>query len=328
MIDQLSYWLERGSLYVALLAAWIAMLGSLYFSEVAGYIPCAFCWYQRILMYPLALILAVGLLRRDRSLPFYVLPLSILGIGFAIYHYLMQKTAFFRDLSTCEVGVPCTGIWINWFGFVTIPFLALIAFFVITMMTVIAWQSGELEEDDPALEDDVDAVSTTAFGNTMLPNWIPVMAVIAVVVVAFTILWQLSPSSVEAHDESGVTTFVELESGPQTPIDSTPAAHDSETAAQATDAAILAQGSRLYAETCAACHGAQAEGALGTSTALTTSELLQQGSDAEILAYIRAGEAANAPTNESGVAMPANGGRPDLSDEELLAIVRFVMSLE
>ena len=69
-MSTLSAWLDRTSLYMALLAAWVAMLGSLYFSEIAHYVPCVLCWYQRILMYPLALILAIGLLRRDRQLPF------------------------------------------------------------------------------------------------------------------------------------------------------------------------------------------------------------------------------------------------------------------
>ncbi len=139
-----SNWLERSGLYIALLAAWVAMMGSLYFSEVAGYIPCTLCWYQRILMYPLAGIIAIGLLRRDRGLPFYILPFSLLGIGFSTYHYLLQKTDIFGT-TICKVGVPCTAIWINWLGFITIPFLALTAFIIITLMALIALQ-GEAEE--------------------------------------------------------------------------------------------------------------------------------------------------------------------------------------
>src|SRR5689334_10749569 len=69
------------SRHVALLAAWIAMCGSLFFSEVLGWQPCILCWYQRILMYPLAILLALGIVRRDRGLHTYVLPFSIGGIG-------------------------------------------------------------------------------------------------------------------------------------------------------------------------------------------------------------------------------------------------------
>ena len=91
-MSQLSERLDRYSLYIALLAAWIALLGSLYFSEVKGFLPCDLCWIQRILMYPLSVILTVGLLRRDENLPLLVLPLSTLGVFVALYHYLLEKT--------------------------------------------------------------------------------------------------------------------------------------------------------------------------------------------------------------------------------------------
>lgn len=134
--------LERSSLYIALLAAWTAMLGSLYFSQIAHFIPCTLCWYQRILMYPLALILLVGILRRDDKVAFYVLPFSLIGLGFSSYHYLLQKTTLFSGATACSSEVPCTTTWINWFGFVTIPFLALVAFAVITL-TMLLFVTGE-----------------------------------------------------------------------------------------------------------------------------------------------------------------------------------------
>ena len=126
-MSRLNDWLNRNSMYIALVAAWIAMCGSLYFSEVAGYVPCLLCWYQRILMYPLAGLIAIGLLRRDWNLPYYVLPFSLLGIGVSSYHYLLEKTDIFDGAAVCRSGVSCTTQWINWFGFVTIPFLALVA---------------------------------------------------------------------------------------------------------------------------------------------------------------------------------------------------------
>lgn len=70
---------SQSSRYIALLAAWVATCGSLFFSEVLGWLPCVLCWYQRILMYPLAIIIAIGLLRRDDRLHLYVLPFSLLG---------------------------------------------------------------------------------------------------------------------------------------------------------------------------------------------------------------------------------------------------------
>ena len=83
--------LAKGSRYIALLAAWIAMCGSLFMSEVMGWVPCLLCWYQRVLMYPLTLILAVGLLRKDKGLYKYALVFSIPGACVSLFHYLYQK---------------------------------------------------------------------------------------------------------------------------------------------------------------------------------------------------------------------------------------------
>ncbi len=128
------------------------MLGSLYFSEIAGYIPCKLCWYQRILMYPLAIIILVLLIRRlDREVPYLVLPFSLLGTGIATYHYLLQKTDLFSTNSVCSEGAPCTTTWINWFGFASIPFLALVAFLIITVMVLVILTSSDgdtVEYDD------------------------------------------------------------------------------------------------------------------------------------------------------------------------------------
>jgi disulfide bond formation protein DsbB len=127
-----------GSRYVALLAACLATGGSLFFSEALGWLPCTLCWYQRILMYPLSVLLAVGLLRRDAGLPLLVLPLSISGAGVSLYHYLLIKTNWFPP-PPCRAGVPCTVDYIDIFGFINIPFLALTAFLIITLMMVVAW---------------------------------------------------------------------------------------------------------------------------------------------------------------------------------------------
>lgn len=120
------------SQYLALSVAWIATCGSLFFSEVLHWIPCSLCWYQRILMYPLSGILAIGLLRRDRRLHTYVLPFSLVGAGVSLYHYLIQKTDWLPP-PVCSVGVPCTVDYINGFGFITIPFLAFTAFVLISL---------------------------------------------------------------------------------------------------------------------------------------------------------------------------------------------------
>lgn len=129
--------------FSAWLISLIAVIGSLYFSEIRGFIPCEFCWYQRILMYPLVIILGIGFYKKDKHLPLYALPFTVIGAGVALFHYLHQKTDLFKQAIQCTQGVPCSGQYINWFGFVTIPFLALIAFGLITICLIFSRQEAD-----------------------------------------------------------------------------------------------------------------------------------------------------------------------------------------
>ncbi|SFJ81669.1 disulfide bond formation protein DsbB [Halobacillus dabanensis] len=119
-------------LYFAWLISVIATLGSLYFSDIKGFIPCELCWYQRIFMYPLSILLGIATFFNERQIIKYTLPLSIIGGGISLFHYLEQKVPGFAAIKPCTQGVPCTAEYINWFGFITIPFLALTAFILIT----------------------------------------------------------------------------------------------------------------------------------------------------------------------------------------------------
>ena len=127
-----AFFQQYGGLLACVIAA-IAMLGSLYFSEVAGFVPCTLCWYQRILMYPLGLIALVGFIKVDEYPPSYVLPLSILGMGVSGYHYLVQLGAFGHP-TACAVGIPCSLRYVNYAGFITIPLMAFTAFTLITLL--------------------------------------------------------------------------------------------------------------------------------------------------------------------------------------------------
>lgn len=119
--------------YLALVTAGISTFGSLFFSEVMKFPPCVLCWYQRILMFPIAIILAVGLFRKDKKVYTYVLPLSILGIIISSYHNLLYYKLIPESIQPCIAGVSCTTKFFEWFGFITIPFLSLTAFVVITI---------------------------------------------------------------------------------------------------------------------------------------------------------------------------------------------------
>ncbi len=124
--------LKTYGLHIAWFQALVAMLGSLYFSEVMHLMPCLLCWYQRILMYPLVLILAIAIWKRDKLVHLYALPLSIIGICIATFHYLVQKHIIPESLAPCVGNVSCTTKYIEYFGFITIPFLSLCGFVLIT----------------------------------------------------------------------------------------------------------------------------------------------------------------------------------------------------
>jgi disulfide bond formation protein DsbB len=133
---------SRRWLGVAAAQAVVAMLGSLYFSLIAGYTPCELCWYQRICMYPLAIILPIAFFTREKATFLrYVTPLILVGICIAAYHNGIYYASMYRQLhpstfvTTCVVSGPdsCTTRYIDWFGFVTIPLLSFIAFTVISV---------------------------------------------------------------------------------------------------------------------------------------------------------------------------------------------------
>ncbi|WP_407272909.1 disulfide oxidoreductase [Radiobacillus sp. PE A8.2] len=129
--------IKQFSLYIAWLISVIATLGSLYFSEIRGFVPCELCWYQRILMYPLTLILGIATFQNEFTIKKYVLPITIIGSSISLFHYLEQKVPGFAEIKPCTNGVPCSTEYINWLEFITIPFLALTAFTLITIIMVV-----------------------------------------------------------------------------------------------------------------------------------------------------------------------------------------------
>jgi len=124
----------------ALAAAWViaafATAGSLYFSEVAHFEPCRLCWYQRIAMYPLVVILAIGAARRDRSIVPYAIALAGIGAAIAAYHVGLEWIPAL-DTGACDATVPCNIVWFRELGYISLPVLALTAFLsIITVLSV------------------------------------------------------------------------------------------------------------------------------------------------------------------------------------------------
>jgi disulfide bond formation protein DsbB len=131
-------------LWAAFAVSAIATGGSLFFSEIAHFVPCELCWFERICLFPLSIITLLAALAADYRVARYLLPLPIAGAGVAIYHVLVERGVVGQS-TTCLVSAPggCATKWINEFGFVTIPTLALTGFLFLTFLLGLAAAGGE-----------------------------------------------------------------------------------------------------------------------------------------------------------------------------------------
>ncbi|MFZ3174149.1 MAG: disulfide bond formation protein B [Thiobacillus sp.] len=114
--------------FIAWMVATVSTLGALFLGEVMGYTPCVLCWYQRIGMFPLVLILAAGLFPFDRGVVRYALPLALAGWLLAVFHWAVASGLVPESATPCSQGVPCSVEQISWFGFLTLPLLSVLAF--------------------------------------------------------------------------------------------------------------------------------------------------------------------------------------------------------
>jgi disulfide bond formation protein DsbB/cytochrome c5 len=271
---------EKGALYLAQITAWTATMGSLYFSEVEHWIPCEWCWRQRILMYPMALLIPLGILRKDEHLPYYTAGLSGLGIAASTFHYILQKTTWLNQFGSCSVGVPCTLDQLYEWGFVgplnfiTIPFLALIAFLIIFVCSLLVITSNNYVWDEDEKQ-----------------SWAAPLGIVAAFLIVFVPFFVTAPPA-EASTTPGVlpganTAFV-------------------------TDG--VERGYDLYVTKCAVCHGDLAQGKTGAGPALVGTPFLADSTEEEWVQLVIEGK--------NG--MPARGGSPDLTDEDISEIWDFL----
>jgi disulfide bond formation protein DsbB len=216
--------------------------------------------------------------------------------------------------TVCRTGVSCVTQYINWYGFITIPFLAMIAFFFITLFSLIALTSGEPTVD-----------------GRKSPPWIQVLGILAVIGGIFYYLFQTGapPTSSLALSQLPGGEFTPV----ATPLAAASDAQDPETSGEEAvgqeflAGADLEQGAQHYQNACAACHGLDGQGALGLGNNLLTADSVQRQDPRETLALVREGILANDPNNQTGVAMPPSGGRPELSDADILAIIAHLRNL-
>jgi disulfide bond formation protein DsbB len=126
--------ITKRALFLAFIVAIVATLGSLYYSEIAGYEPCRLCWFQRIFMYPLVILLGVALIKKAHDIAHYVIPMSLIGAGISIHHYIIQRLVYASSCSA-EATVPCTVKYTFTYGYITIPMMALTGFIMVIILT-------------------------------------------------------------------------------------------------------------------------------------------------------------------------------------------------
>jgi disulfide bond formation protein DsbB len=137
--------LGPNALALGAVIAIVATAGSLYLSEVAHFIPCRLCWYQRIGMYPLAVVLSLAAIRRDRRAWPYPFTLALIALTISIYHVLLEHFPSLES-GACEVNNPCSIVWVRHFGFVTIPYMAASGFAAIAVAMCVA-AAGQTKEN-------------------------------------------------------------------------------------------------------------------------------------------------------------------------------------
>lgn len=144
-LDEIRRLLWGYELWAGFLVAAIATGGSLFFSEVAGFVPCELCWFQRICMYPLSILLLVLAWHGDHRAARYLLPLPVVGAGISIYHLLVENKVV-AESNACSLSAPggCATKWIDEFGYMTIPTLALTGFLLLIGLLVLA-SAGQSE---------------------------------------------------------------------------------------------------------------------------------------------------------------------------------------
>ena len=138
-IDQVVRW--RNPITLALAAT--ATAGSLYFSEVAHYVPCRLCWFQRVCMYPIAVVALIATIRRDPAGRWYVAALAAVGLPISAYHYLIEWRPELDTGSCALFGPACTDVWFRTWGFATLAFMALCGFAAILAVNLVPARSPE-----------------------------------------------------------------------------------------------------------------------------------------------------------------------------------------
>jgi disulfide bond formation protein DsbB len=143
--------LQRVQPYFILCAWFVALCATcaaLYGSEVMHLSVCNLCWYQRVAMFPLVLILGIASYRKDFLVTWYAMPLAAIGLLFATYQYLEQVFKSVSSIYTCSITTPCNEVTFKLFGFLTFPILSMFAFTAILLCLGLAHRQSHRKSMD------------------------------------------------------------------------------------------------------------------------------------------------------------------------------------
>ena len=132
------------------IVSFVSLIGSIYYSNVVGLVPCDLCWYQRILMYPLLFLSTTSIIFSTKLSKRFIAALTVPGMFLALYHYLLQKFGLGAQFVTCSNGVSCQTIDVEFFGFITLPLLSFVAFLTINVVLLSATRIRGLDTLIPA----------------------------------------------------------------------------------------------------------------------------------------------------------------------------------
>ncbi len=120
-----------------------AVVGSLVYSDIVGFLPCDLCWWQRIFMYPQLVIVALALYRKDKTVIDYLVPLSVIGAVLALYQSFVQWGFSFGVTGGCvAVGGECAKVYFTQYSYITIPFMSFTVFIYIIALKFIYYHKS------------------------------------------------------------------------------------------------------------------------------------------------------------------------------------------
>lgn len=137
LYDRTWSFLRRHAVVFAFFLVLSGVLLSLYYSDIVKYVPCKLCWYQRIILFPQLLFIGIAMLKKDKSIFAYLLPLNVLGASVSAYHYSIQVLP--NALPSCSVeGISCSASPFFVFGYITIPMMVLTTFLILIILCLAA----------------------------------------------------------------------------------------------------------------------------------------------------------------------------------------------